>query len=173
MRETQWINLDNGAKIRWGFVPLDQLLLNSSAEQLIPVFSLEVFIPKGPTFLYGGLEARDSTECEHRLSIDSSLGRAAVGALAGQADSVYWGLPTEFAESLLEAVSHSRSLWNLKLSNATYCNEGSSLKLFCILAKTIMAVTSLPSLDTQCVNQCILETFASGGALSRIAIQSH
>lgn len=116
--------------------------------------TVELFIPLGGRFLYGllGCEVIGQKSPTLDVVVQTSLKKEQrfLGSLAGELDSVWWGLSDEYANAVLEGASAgvskfgSPSAQAIRFSYAAYGEIGSTGSMFERLGMMTIALLTRP-----------------------------
>lgn len=171
---SELIKFDRGAKARWSFGRLREMLTNP-IKPTFPSFrwtyySVEVCIPKGPYSIYGGMEAKRLDEgLIPFVDICDLQPHENIQTLIGEGDEVTLGLTLDFREHLAESLKSSSMKYPVALTDAVSSISGSSTRLFDTLLNIITDITALESTSASAINSVIANRLRSSGAISEDA----
>jgi hypothetical protein len=158
--------------VRWCFSRLREMLTKpltrTDPNSRWAYYSIEVYIPKGPYSIYGGMEAKRLDEgLIPFVDICDLEPHGDIQSLIGEGNEVTFGLPLEFREYLAEAIKSTSMKHSVALTDAVSSIAGSSTRLFDTLLDIIGDITVLGSTSTAMINSVIEQRLRASGAIGK------
>lgn len=134
------------------------LYLQCSSHQALRKAGLELFIPAGPSFLYGLLGATISEAAVSTFEVElrTLLRQDHIysSSLAGSAGTAFWGLPGEYSEAVMNGVALALNQQcrlgaaKLSIGVAAFSAVGSNNEIFKRLGFNLVRLFSEASLES-------------------------
>lgn len=148
------------------------------------IVAVELFIPLGGRFLYGllGCEAIGEKSSTLDVVVQTSLKKEKqfTDSLAGKLDLVWWGLPDEYANAILNGATAGISKFgsptaqSIRFCCAAHGEIGSTVSIFERLGMVTTALLTLPAeshADIVTTLEQILDTAPSASSREHLPVQ--